>query len=127
MEPKKEIDDLLKSHLLPPELELPLLRPGTRQLVMARQKATSPDQDLLMRLAFFLNQRLKLRHAAVALLVITGIVFLSRNPGLSRNESQEDVSSTTFYANSSVSSNTVLSSICTSRVTKNPYDGNNRN
>ncbi len=127
MEPKRGIDELLKQHLSPPEEGLPPLRTEIRQLVARRQKADPGERDLFMRIAFFLNEKIKLRHAVVLLTAITGLIVLSRGQTLPQRKSNDDSRSTTFYANSSVSSNTVLSSIYTSRVTKNSYDGNNRN
>ena len=115
METSKKIDELLKDLLSvdrfdaqPPRVEI-LSR--ARKIIMLRNNSEHKAFDFFSLLASFLNLRIKLYHAVIAVLILFGaFLFMKRDPAPPESE----LSSSTVTGNlAAVQNPTVLSCIQT--------------
>lgn len=109
METSKKIDDLLKSHLSADHhaIEAPSLdfMQEARNRVMSYKTSETERLDFFALLASFLNLKIKLYHAAIALAIIyAALLFLKKEPAAIRHElsSTEQVSGLAAVRNSTV-------------------------
>lgn len=128
METNKDLEKILRDKLSLDELELQQpdakLILEARKKIMARKKTVAEPNDFFSFIAAFLNFRVKLYQAVLAMLVISGgIMFYNSEGSDSGNERTDDSISNI----ASVRSSTVLSSIYTFGVNKKPYDGRTSN
>ncbi|MDI1354862.1 MAG: hypothetical protein PSX36_08085 [bacterium] len=115
METSKKINDLLKEHLSPDQFEInpPSLEAlqRARSRVMMHKTIAMERPDVFVFIASFLNLKIKLYHAVIALLLIyAAVLFLNKKPIPFR---QELSSSTQASSLAAVRNSTVLSCIQT--------------
>lgn len=124
METHKDLEKILHDTLSLEELELPQpdisLVLEARRKIMLRKKPVAEANDFFSLVAAFLNFRVKLYQAVLAMMVITGSIMFYNSGGSDTGKEQADDS---FSSIASVRSSTVLSSIYTFGVNKKPYDG----
>ncbi len=128
METKNELNDLLRQYMMPDDLPVPTLNEKARLLVKKRKQNLADKNDLIVQIAWFLNRKLRLYQAALAVLVLCAVYMYSSHRGLSGSGKQHStaVFPALSYLEASVNSNTLLS-ICTSNLNKPTYDGTTRN
>lgn len=115
MDPSQKTNDLLKDYFsidhfnAKPVLSNKLIK--ARQLVIDRKNKSDEQADIFMMLATFLNLKIKLYHAVIALILISSVIFLNN-----RNDARPQIHISTSEHNSELvaaKNGTVLSCIQT--------------
>lgn len=130
MEDNKELNKFLNEHMLLDHLKIEqpslLLAEQARKKIIARQKPEQGEiEDFFSLVAAFLNFKIKLYHAAIAMLIIGGCILYFNAE--ERSDSVKAHSNDLVSNLASAKSTTVLSSINTFALTKEQAYGNRTN